>query len=93
MRTVNRRIVCIITDFILIKQKENIIDKYIKDMIKTKLLNFGTNFSNIEIPVLSFRREKRNYYNNLDISLLTDNKKFWKTVKPVFSDKLQKIIR
>ena len=36
-----------------------------------------------------FRREKRNYYNNLDISLVTDNKKFWKTVKPLFSDKLQ----
>ena len=36
-----------------------------------------------------FRKEKRNYYNNLDISLITDNKKFWKTVKPFFSDKLQ----
>ena len=30
------------------------------------------------------RREKRNYYNNPDIS-----KKFWKTVKPFFSDNLQ----
>ena len=36
-----------------------------------------------------FRREKRNYYNNLHISLVTDNKKFWKNVKPLFSDKLQ----
>ena len=36
-----------------------------------------------------FRKEKRNYYNSLDISLVTDNKKFWKTVKPFFSDKLQ----
>ena len=36
-----------------------------------------------------FRKEKRNYYNNLDISLVTDNKKFWKTVKPFFSDKSQ----
>ena len=36
-----------------------------------------------------FRREKRNYFNNLDISLVTDNKKFWKTVKLFFSDKLQ----
>ena len=34
------------------------------------------------------RKEKRNYYNNLDISHITDNKKFWKTVKPFFSDKL-----
>ena len=36
-----------------------------------------------------FRKEKRNYYNNLDISLVTDNKKFWATVKPFFSDKSQ----
>ena len=36
-----------------------------------------------------FRREKRNYYNNLDISLVTDNKRLWKTVKPLFSNKLQ----
>ena len=34
-----------------------------------------------------FRKEKRNYYNSLDISLITDNKKFWKTVKPFFSDR------
>ena len=36
-----------------------------------------------------FRREKRNYDIDLDISLVTDNKKFWKTVKPSFSDKSQ----
>ena len=36
-----------------------------------------------------FRKEKRNYYNNLDISLVTDNKKFWTTIKPFFSDKSQ----
>ena len=34
-----------------------------------------------------FRKEKRNYYNNLDISHITDNKKFWKTLQPSFSDK------
>ena len=34
-----------------------------------------------------FRKEKKLYYNNLDMKLLTDNKKFWKTVKPFFSDK------
>ena len=36
-----------------------------------------------------FRKEKRNYYFNLNISLATDNKKFWETVKPIFSDKSQ----
>ena len=36
-----------------------------------------------------FRKEKRNYYNSLDISLVTDDKKFWKTIKPFFSDRSQ----
>ena len=34
-----------------------------------------------------FRKEKKKYYNNLDLKLVTDNKKFWKTIKPFFSDK------
>ena len=34
-----------------------------------------------------FRTEKRNFYKKLNISDITDNKKFWKTVKPVLSDK------
>ena len=34
-----------------------------------------------------FRKEKRAYYNNLDPKFITDNKTFWKTVKPLFSEK------
>ena len=34
-----------------------------------------------------FRSEKRKFYDNIDISLITDNKTFWKTVKPLFSEK------
>jgi len=33
------------------------------------------------------RKEKMKYYNNIDLKLITDNKQFWKTVKPLFSDK------
>ena len=33
------------------------------------------------------RKEKKKYYNNLDVKLITDNKQFWKTIKPFFSDK------
>ena len=33
------------------------------------------------------RKLKRDYYNNLDNSDVTDNKLLWKTVKPFFSDK------
>ena len=35
------------------------------------------------------RQAKTSYYGNLDINFVTDNKKFWKTVKPLFTDKVQ----
>ena len=33
------------------------------------------------------KKEKRRYYKNLDLKVINDNKKFWKTTKPLFSDK------
>ena len=33
------------------------------------------------------RKTKKNYYNNLNEKKITDNKTFWKTVKPFLSDK------
>ena len=36
-----------------------------------------------------FRTEKKRYYNTLDVNLITDNKQFWKSVKPLFSDKIK----
>ena len=33
------------------------------------------------------KREKKNYYSKLDTRKITDNKTFWKTMKPLFSDK------
>ena len=32
------------------------------------------------------KREKKKYFHNLDIRNYTDNKKFWKTIKPLFSN-------
>ena len=32
-------------------------------------------------------KAKRDFYNQIDISAVTDHKKFWKTVKPFISDK------
>ena len=32
------------------------------------------------------KREKKKYFHNLDTKNYTDNKKFWKTVKPLFSN-------
>ena len=33
-----------------------------------------------------FRREKKSFFNNLDTKKIVDNKRFWQTVKPLFSD-------
>ena len=33
------------------------------------------------------RKEKKKYYNNLDLKLFKDNKLFWKRIKPLFSEK------
>ena len=35
-------------------------------------------------------KSKKDFYNNLDVKYITDNKLFWKTVKPCFSDKTKK---
>ena len=42
---------------------------------------------NKEIIVSLFRREKKSFFNNLDTKKIVDNKRFWRTVKPFFSDK------
>ena len=33
------------------------------------------------------KKEKKNYYNSLDLKIFEDSKKFWQSVKPLFSDK------
>ena len=34
-----------------------------------------------------YKKEKKNFYENLDIKVLQDNKQFWKVIKNLFSDK------
>ena len=34
-----------------------------------------------------YKKERKKYYSNLDIKNITDKKKFWKTMKPFFSEK------
>ena len=34
-----------------------------------------------------YKKERKRFYTNLDVRNITDNKKFWKTMKPFFSDK------
>ena len=35
-------------------------------------------------------RAKKNYFANINISSITDNMKFWETVKPLFLDKISR---
>ena len=39
------------------------------------------------------RKEKKKYYTNLDIKIFDDNKKFWQSVKSLFSDKQKALPR
>ena len=34
-----------------------------------------------------YKKERKRFYDNLDVGNITDNKKFWKTLKPILSDK------
>ena len=43
--------------------------------------------------VTLLRKEKKKYYNNLDLKIFADNKKFWQRVKPLFSDKQKSLSR
>ena len=67
-------------------------DVMIRSKLHNKYLKFPTDINNGAFKkqrnycVKLFRTEKKKYY-NLDNTSITDNKKFWKTIKPVFSDK------
>ena len=41
------------------------------------------------ICVSLIRWEKKNFFNNISTHDITDNKTFWKTVKPLFTEKIQ----
>ena len=39
------------------------------------------------------RKEKKEYYRNLDLKMITDNRKFWKCVKPLFLIRITRVKR
>ena len=47
--------------------------------------NAFTKYRNFCVNLL--KREKKKYYNNMDLNIFRDNKLFWKSVKPLFSAK------
>ena len=68
----------------------------IRTRLRNKFLNNRTeeNWANYKKQInycLSLsKKEKKEYYNNLNVTLITDNRKFWNTVQPLFSDKIKK---
>ena len=59
-------------------------NKFLKDPSGINKINY-TKYRNYCTRL--FRKEKKSYYSNLDMNLITDNRKFWKTIKPLFSEK------
>ena len=57
--------------------KSNTLENKIK---YTKIRNYCVNLN---------RKTKREYYRNINIKNVIDNKKIWNTVKPLFSDKVK----
>ena len=67
-----------------IMKRSQLKNKFIKKRNKTNWQKYKNqrNFcSNL------LKQTKRNYFSNLDLNSLNDSKKFWKNIKPLFSDK------
>ena len=67
-------------------RRKNLRSKYIKSRTEENHKAFKTQ-RNLCVKLLL--RAKSDYYWNLNLGDLTDNHKFWKTVKPVFSNEVQ----
>ena len=49
----------------------------------------GVNISvNAIFAKIFYKNTKKSFYKNLDEKQVSDNKVFWKTVNPIFSDKI-----
>ena len=61
-------------------------------MVRTQLLNKFRKENSFINELAYFctkliKKTKRNFYNNLNVKKITDNKSFWKIVKPTFTEK------
>ena len=55
----------------------------LRSKLRNKFLKDKTNEARIKYGIHLLRRAKRNYYNDLDLSNVTENRKFWKTIRPL----------
>ena len=67
-----------------IMRRTSLKNKYLRDKTQISERNFKKqkNFCS-----RLYKKERRKFYNSLDLTNFTDNKTFWKTIKPFLSDK------
>ena len=61
-------------------------NKFLKTKKDIDRMNFNRQRN---LCVSLIRKEKKKYFSNIDTRNIVDNKSFWKTVKPLFTDKIQ----
>ena len=66
-----------------VMKRSRLRNKYLKNPTEINKITY-TKYRNYCVNL--FKKEKRKYYGNLDPKLIIDNKTFWKTVKPLFSE-------
>ena len=67
-------------------QRSRLYNKYLKDKIRAASMAYKKQ-RNVCVSIL--RKSLKRYYENLDTKNITDNKKLWGTVKPIFSNKIR----
>ena len=59
-------------------------NKYLRE-IRNEAKNLSNKQRNLCMNIL--RKNKRDYFGNVNNKTITDNRKFWKTLSPLFSEK------
>ena len=68
-----------------IKKRSELESKYVKNKTNEDLKSYKKQRS---FCSKLYKKERKKYYERLDLNNVTDNKKFWKTVKPFLFDKV-----
>ena len=69
-----------------------LITKLRNQLLKKRTLDVKNKFNKLRnICVSLVRKAKQNYYKNLDLKSIGDNKDFWAVVKPLSSDKIKAV--
>ena len=70
-----------------IMTRTRVLNKYRKDNSAGNLFTYRRQKT---FCVKLLRKSKKDFYNNLNVKRITDNRKFWQTVKVNFTDKTLK---